>query len=120
MKTGQKRKTVIITMFIIVLLAGCADSSGDKDVVSYSTSSNVIVYGRDSCSFTTSLKSQLDSEGINYTYQNIDNEDSSDEMWEKVIKTSWYLDGESVGLPVVDVNGTVLTRPLVNEIKNYL
>ncbi len=120
MEITKRFWTIFFLIALIVLTGGCAGDSDDNEVEVYSASSSVIVYGRDTCSLTTSLKSQLDAEGIDYTYKNIDESDAYSEMWEKVQAASWYTAGSSVGLPIVDANGTVLERPSVDDIKALL
>lgn len=84
------------------------------------TSSEVIVYGRNACGITSALRRNLDAAGISYTYRNVDQKAAGNEMWNKLAKTSWYKSGTSIGLPVVDVKGSVIERPSVQEIQDRL
>ena len=101
-----------------LLLWGCGKDA-DNTIVQAEPTAQVIVYGRDSCGFTVMTKSELDNEEIPYVYKDIDVNENSIEMWKKVRAASWY-QGGGVGLPVVDVKGTVMERPSIEEIKSAL
>ena len=108
-------KVIFVTC---LFLCGCG-SDDDITIVQADPIPKVIVYGRDSCGITTVTKSELDNEEIPYAYKDIDITENTIEMWNKVRATSWY-QGGGVGLPVVDVRGTVMERPSIEEIKSAL
>ena len=97
----------------------CCKSSNEKNEVNSvspdksSDQKNIIlVYGRESCGLTQAFIGKLKKEKINYKLIDIDNDDNSNEMWQKLFKI--YPNGGSVTLPVVDVNGQII--PGANEI----
>lgn len=69
----------------------------------------VVVYGRDSCGYTQKMREKLSRGGIAHQYKVIDKQVVADRIHERMRKagmdTSRYL------LPVVDVNGSIRTRP---------
>ena len=104
----------IITVVLVSSILAC-DTNSEKT----KNKSNVIIYGRSTCGYTTSLKDSLDIENISYIYKDINVEANKTEMWEKVQSTDWF-SGGSVGLPIVDVNGNICERPKVAEIQSHL
>ena len=113
-------ESLFIVVFVVtcLLLSGCG-SDDENTIVQANPSLQVIVYGRDSCGITTATKSALENESIAYVYKNVDITKNAIEMWDKVKATSWY-QGGSVKLPVVDVKGTVMERPSIEDIKSTL
>jgi glutaredoxin len=101
-----------------LLATGCTDDETPTGPAGDSPP-QVIVYGRDTCAYTSATRSALETAGIVFTYRSIDVAANATEMWEKVFATSWYTGG-SVGLPVVDVDGAVLERPSLAEIQSLL
>jgi len=74
----------------------------------------IAVYGRDSCGYTSNLRTYLDSVGANYEYYSIDDKASADRLHAKMknagISTRRY------NLPVVDVSGEISVRPDPREV----
>jgi len=102
-----------------LFLPGCGSADENAIVKVERPAPDVIVYGRDTCGITTATRSTLDDEQIRYEYKDLENGKNEIEMWKKVFATSWF-QGDSVGLPVVDVKGTVMERPSISEIKSAL
>ena len=74
----------------------------------------VAVYGRDSCSVTKQTLSYMSQNGIEYTYQNIDDQDIADRLHNKM--KSQGISTKKYNLPVVDFNGELSVRPNKTEI----
>lgn len=72
----------------------------------------VVVYGRDSCGFTQSMRTFLERRNISYIYANIDNPIIDREMWFHLhqIAASDLSPGYA-HFPVVRVNGETLEQP---------
>ncbi len=105
-----------------VLLMGIAAWSGcDSEVTTTNLSaSDVIVYGTVSCGYTTGLMSDLDGAAIPYTFKDIESDPGAEEeLLGKIADADWF-DGGPVDLPVVDVQGTLLMRPTLEDIEALL
>ncbi|AFG37432.1 glutaredoxin family protein [Spirochaeta africana] len=110
------KKIVLSSLLALVLFTFGCDIFGE-DSESDSPSYSIIIYGRETCGFCRSTKSVLDEENLSYTFKDIDEStENQQEMWNKVYDSDWYEDG-GVGLPIVYVNGTVMERPTLEEIK---
>lgn len=74
----------------------------------------VIVYGRDSCGFTSQMRLALAREKIDFDYRVVDEAAVADRLHWKMerlgISTLRY------DLPVVEVNGKLLVRPDINQV----
>lgn len=125
----QVRLSSFLVLATILISSGCQqEESGDDTLLlvalaagaSQQTATNTIVYGRDTCGATSSLRANLDNADIPFTYKNVDEPAVSQEMWDKVSQASWYNSGDTVGIPIVDVNGTVLQSPTLEEVQNLL
>ena len=80
-------------------------------------SDKLIIYGRKTCGMTTRFQSQLDAAKIAYSFMSVDAREGSAEMWPKLQKSGLDL-SRGVGLPVVDVYGTMAIRPSVTDVKS--
>jgi glutaredoxin len=69
----------------------------------------VVVYGRDSCSFTQNLLKELRDRDIKYIYENVDDEGVEDKLHPRMEKAG--LDTKKYLLPVIEVNGEMFIRP---------
>lgn len=78
----------------------------------------LVVYGRDTCGYTTLLRHQLDENNIDYIYANIDKTFVETEMWIKL----GYLTGgiTSAKLPVVEYQNGLTERPDLNSLLNQI
>jgi hypothetical protein len=73
---------------------------------------SVVIYGRDSCGFTSAMRADLDDRAIPYIYANIDSSFVNEEMWHHLAKGAKAGDEpHTAHLPVVLVNDQVLERP---------
>jgi glutaredoxin len=106
-----------LLLLAAVLVAGAC---GDDDPVQPAPAPQITVYGSDGCGWTVSMKSDLDESGLAYIYKDVDVQTNLNEMWSKVFDAPWYESGSSIGLPIVDVKGTVLERPSLEEITTHL
>ena len=74
----------------------------------------VFIYGRNSCGLTKRTLREVRQYGLNYKYAIIDEKQVADiihtRMRESGISTTRY------NLPVVDVNGSILIRPKIEDI----
>merc|ERR1719253_739113 len=92
------------------------DESGNEFLQTASGGAGLIIYGRSACGLCTQLMSELDREGIEYTFKSVSCRDTTQEMWPKIRASG--LNTGSVGLPVVDVYGKMAIRPSLDAIKN--
>ena len=78
------------------------------------TEASVVVYGRDSCGFTTRTRHELDAAGVPYFYKSVDDPASAQVlhagMNEQGISTGRYL------LPMIRTNGCIEGRPELNKV----
>lgn len=74
----------------------------------------MIVYGRDSCGFTRSMKRNLKSSGIAYSYRKVDDADTAANLHNKM--ESLGISTRRYDLPVVEVNARILIRPDVSVV----
>lgn len=76
------------------------------------TDSNVIVYSTTWCGFCKMAKQYLDSKNITYSDKNIEEDKAAyDELMKKI-------DGNFMGVPVIDIKGTIVLgfdRPKIDE-----
>ena len=73
---------------------------------------NVVIYGAEWCGFCHQAKKYFDSKDVPYTYHDVEKEpEAAKELAEK-------MDGPVQGVPVLDVNGTIITGydlPKINQ-----
>lgn len=96
----------------IVIFAGVQayqKMAGPPPLVNVSAQPYVVVYGRDSCSITRSMREALTEQGTPFRYKAVDDPVVADELHKRMqsqgLNTRRYL------LPVVDVNGQLAIRP---------
>lgn len=74
--------------------------------------SYVVIYGRDSCGWTSQMRKNLTAQGIEFKYRKIDDSVVANHIHQRMnssgIDTRYYL------LPVVEVNGNIQVRPETN------
>lgn len=78
----------------------------------------VILYSRDSCQWCSSLSAEYQKHGIKYRKVDITDKPNQREMWSKVRAAG--LKGGRIGLPVVDIAGTVRVRPTAADVEKIL
>lgn len=69
----------------------------------------VVVYGRDTCNYTQRMRKKLSRAGVAHQYRIIDRSSVADRIHERMRKAD--IDTSRYPLPVVDVNGSIYTRP---------
>jgi hypothetical protein len=74
----------------------------------------VVVYGRESCSWTKKYMDDLRAEDIRFVFKSVDDQNNADELHQRMkvagLDTSHYL------LPVIDVNAHIFIRPEMEKI----
>jgi hypothetical protein len=73
-----------------------------------------VVYGRDACSFTEQMRSDLNRRHVPYTYEVVDQPEVANLLHTRMERAG--ISTASYGLPVVDVNGKILVRPECSEV----
>lgn len=111
---------VLLGVCIIAALCSCEKQEDITEPVVAS----VIIYGRNACGLTTSLKKACDKDTIAYTYCDIDSDGNCmNNLWVVVGKFNLGKGGV-VGLPVVSITKGEkeygLERPSVNDIKKLI
>lgn len=84
-------------------------SDSDKGVQPLKEEPYVVVYGRDSCGYTQKMREKLARAGIGHQYKIIDKSAVADRIHDRMRKAA--MDTSRYWLPVVDVNGSIRTRP---------
>lgn len=108
---------LLLLLPIVLVLVSCAGTPAPDR----SASNVVLIYGRPTCPNCAALKTALDDAGIAYTFYDIDtNPQKAREMWDKIDSVTSSTD--SLTLPIVDVNGTILlSHPTtLRELEPYL
>ena len=106
-----------IILITLPLGAGCDVEAGTSHAVS---ADDIIVYGATTCGYTTGLMADLDDAGLPYTFKDLETDPAAEEeLLAKLETTDWY-DGGTVAMPVVDVKGTLLERPSLEEVEDLL
>jgi glutaredoxin len=70
---------------------------------------NLIVYGRNSCGFTTTMRQTLSQHGIEFEYRIVDNAAVADELHARM--TAQGISTRRYDLPVVEIDGNIRVRP---------
>jgi glutaredoxin len=83
--------------------------SGGEAVQPLKENAYVVVYGRDSCGYTQKMREQLSRAGIRHQYKIIDKSAVAERIHDRMRKAG--IDTSRYPLPVVDVNGSIRTRP---------
>jgi glutaredoxin len=69
----------------------------------------VVVYGRESCGYTTQTLNALKQAGIDAEFMSVDDRSPADELHERMQRSG--LDTRRYLLPVVDLNNSLSIRP---------
>ncbi len=75
---------------------------------------SITIYGRDSCSYTQDLISQLKQKGYNYEYHSVDSKMINRRLKRKMEKQG--LSSSFYALPVVDVDEKLTIRPSFSQV----
>ncbi len=79
---------------------------------------NIVVYGSDECSHCVDFKKQLDSAGYEYTFYDVEKDQSKgDEMLLKVQQTGFR---GNISFPVIVVDGAVKVAPSFQDLEQSL
>lgn len=113
-----------ISIFIILVFMSPLAIFTDSIPQKFSPKQNkysgyVLFYGSPGCGHCRKFSRNMQKEGVPFIFLNvINNENNRNEMWEKVrtIKP----EADSVGFPVIDLNGIILVTPSYEEFKNKL
>lgn len=90
------------TQNVIAEPIGDTDGDGGGGDAPGPSGSDVIVYGASWCGACSSLKDQLDGEGIEYTEKDVDDPEVSSECYSLILEAGYEIDG-SYSIPVVKV-----------------
>jgi glutaredoxin len=117
-------KSLLLSLFIIssFSIVSC-DKEEDNNNQTNEPQWEMFVYGRPGCGLCTSFKDACDAEGLEYTFYDIDQDDTKKaEMWDKLNAAG--MGGGSVTLPVVDVYvdgaSNMFLNPSIEEVKNVM
>ena len=106
----------IYATMVAVLVVGASSAVGTYLLVHrdrlFPKAYTVVVYGRDTCSITTAMRSFLQQKNVPFVYASVDNPFVDQEMW-------YFHDKIAPGLanpnhaefPLVRINGNVLESP---------
>lgn len=100
----------------ILLLAGACRSSAPA---AYSSDNQIAIYGRHSCPVCQSFSARLEEAGLAYEFHDIDEGDAHKATMWRLVRAA-YPEMQSVGLPVVVVNGRTFVRPDWDEFTREL
>lgn len=86
----------------------------------YPARDSIVIYGRDTCGFTTAMRDQLTNQSIPFVYADIDKLFVSEEMWHHLQKVSDDGALHTAHLPVVLINGHIFQRPEIELVLSEL
>jgi glutaredoxin len=72
---------------------------------------SIVIYGRDSCGFTSAMRESLTEQRIPFVYGDIDEAFISEEMWHHLRRNTEDGALHTAHLPIVLINDQVLERP---------
>jgi glutaredoxin len=117
-------RTLIICLFSFFALQACMIDGKEQDTAVTDASNSddaqkeIIVYGSDECSHCVDFKNQLDSAGLEYTFYDVEKDQSKgDEMLMKVQRTGFQ---GYIRFPVVEVDGIVRVAPSFDQFEKAL
>lgn len=103
-------KKLLLMIFFAVAVYHGWQKWGGENTLSYTPGSPyVIVYGRNSCGWTSRMREQLTSAGIAFDYRIVDDRRVADDLHAKM--ESLGIDTRHYNLPVMEVNGRMFVRP---------
>ncbi|UUY07324.1 glutaredoxin [Pseudomonas sp. J452] len=104
------KRLVLCLIVMVGLYQGWQTFRPHDSTLAYSSGSPyVVVYGRDSCGFTSQMRSGLTRENIEFDYRIVDDGAVADGLHQKM--ESLGISTQLYDLPVVEVNGRLLVRP---------
>lgn len=109
------KRTILLLVFPLLLLIGCESPTGSDSVPK--AEPTVFVYGTTSCGLTTQCRNNLTAANIPFEFKNLTEGENGTELWSKLNESDVNNNGQ---IPVVDVNGTLLVRPSLEQIKEQL
>ncbi|WPP51252.1 glutaredoxin family protein [Catalinimonas niigatensis] len=111
----------IIALFILCFSLQQCMIDGSKESTTTEQSQDqktILVYGSDECSHCVDFKKKLDSAGYEYTFYDVEkNQSLADEMLLKVQESGFQ---GYISFPVVEVNGVVKVNPTLETVKQAL
>jgi glutaredoxin len=110
-------KQLLLVIFIAAAVYhGWQKFSGESILAHAPESPYVIVYGRNSCGWTSRMRTQLENAGIAFDYRIVDDRQVADDLHAKM--ESLGMDTRSYYLPVVEVSGRIFIRPDMDTVVN--
>jgi len=115
-------KILVITVASFFALQGCMvdnqEQQADANTVEATPQKTILVYGSDECSHCVDFKDQLDSAGLEYTFYDVEKDQSKgDEMLMKVQRTGFQ---GYIRFPVVEVDGKIVVAPRFETVESAL
>jgi glutaredoxin len=119
-------KILVITLTSFFALQGCMVDNQEKQAGAETAASEanaepqktILVYGSDECSHCVDFKAQLDSAGLEYTFYDVEKDQSKgEEMMLKVQRTGFQ---GYVRFPVVEVDGKIVVAPRFETVESAL
>lgn len=115
------RIVTLILLSFFALQSCMVDSNEQKAEASVSEAQpqkTILVYGSDECSHCVDFKAQLDSAGLEYTFYDVEKDQSKgDEMLLKVQRTGFQ---GYIRFPVVEVDGKIVVAPKFKTVESAL
>lgn len=107
--------TLLALLVILPTLAGLY-CFANRDRI-FPARNTVVVYGRETCAITRSVRSQLEAKGVPYIFADIDIRAIDDEL---SFKLGPEFNEPTITLPVVHVAGKLLLTPTADQVLQEL
>lgn len=105
-----------MTLFCVLCLWACQKAENSQ--TSIAQSKEIIVYGSNTCDHCIDFKAKLDSVGFTYEFRDVDvNQGYTNDLITKIQMAG--IVGQ-INYPVVDIEGTILVTPSLNEVMNLV
>jgi len=126
-----KRPIQIILLIVsVILFYRCSDTNKTQNETNAQKSAKItqdekqrgpqkmiIVYGSMHCDHCLAFRRKLDSRGLEYTFNDVDN---SDELFKEMqVKIQSINYTGYVNFPIVDIGGKILVNPKFNEAEKF-
>lgn len=103
---------VAVAVFVLLFVLVSPGTTDDADTA-------VTIYGSDNCGLCTSLRAELDRRGRDYTFYDIQVDQSAfDEAVDIAIGEPWFQGG--IPTPMVVIGEEVLVQPSADEVETEL
>jgi glutaredoxin len=116
----KKFKIFSLALLLLIGFQQCmvdGNSAGESTEVAV-TQKTIIVYGSDECQHCVDFKKQLDDAGLEYTFHDLEKDQSKvNEMLTKVQRTGYR---GNISYPVVDVGGQIVISPRFENFRKML